>query len=355
VAVQTTSAELEGFRGDFAACAGHWQAVLAVEPDRIEAYLGLVRAERERGKAQEAIEPLRRGLKRMPDQSELLFALADLLIDRGQTAEADTLRARLPRPHAAGRVLYLMGRREQEKKHWQKAVDAFTKAATAGDLLPADKARLYLALARCHAEMGAREEQVSAVRQAFQVYPSPAVCLEWAGVLLANRAGVEVVPLLRSLAQMAVPPQAVWPLLAQALIEHNLLRPAWQRDWTEAERALDQASKIPAHAVRAAILRVGMHLLRDEVEQARKTLAEAQQCRPDEPLLWKTRVELALFEKDDRVVRTVLDEADRRLGDRVEWLLVRADLLPLLPGSSAKADLQKLETAADRLPAGERL
>jgi tetratricopeptide (TPR) repeat protein len=354
LAVRTASAELEGLRGDFAACAGHWQAVLALDPERVDAYLGLVRAERERGQPQKAIEPLRRGLKRMPAQPDLLFALADLLIDRGQTAEADTLRAHLSRSRAEGRVYYLTGRMEQEQKHWQKAVAAFTKAASASDLLPSDKSRLYLALARCHAEMGVRDEQVSAVRQAFHLYPAPAVCLEWAGVLLANRAVAEAVSLLRSLSQMPVPPPAVWPLLAQALFEHNLLRPAWQRDWTEAERALDRASKTPADAVRTALLRVCMHLVRDDVEQARKTLAEAQQRHPDEPLLWKARAELALREKDDQAVRAVLDEADRRLGNRIDWLLVRADLLALQPGSSPMADLQKLEMAADRLPAEDR-
>jgi tetratricopeptide (TPR) repeat protein len=354
VATWTASAELEGLRGDFAACAGHWRAVLELDQERVEAYLGLVCAQRERGQAQEAIEPLRRGLKRMPDQPELAFALADVLIDQGKTAEANSLRARLPRSRTAGRVLYLTGRMEQQQKHWQKAVDAFTKAACAGDLLPADKARLYLALARCHAERACREEQVSAMRQAFQTYPSPSVCLEWAVVLLANRAGAEAVPLLRSLAQMPVPPEAIWPLLAQALIEHNLIRPAWQRDWTEVERALDRASKIPAHAVRAALLRVSMHYLRDEVEQARKTLAEAQQRHPEEPLVWKARVQLALREKDDQAVRAILAEADRRLGDRVEWLLVRADLLAIQPGSSSLDDLQKLESAADRLSAEDR-
>ena len=65
------------------------------------------------------------------------------------------------------------------------------------------------------------------------------------------------------------------PLLAQALLEHNRARPAWQRSWDEAERALDQASKSPASAVRAALLRADMHLLRNNADAAEAVLDAA--------------------------------------------------------------------------------
>ena len=355
----TASAELESLRGDFAAAAGHWQTVLTRKPEQVDAYLQLVRAQRERGRAEEAIEPLRRGLKQMPDQPDLLFALADLLIERGDKSEAESLRARLPSIGAAGRSQYLAGRLEEEQKHWQKAAEQFTKAAAAGDLQPHERARLFLALARCQGKMDVRAERLAAVQHAFQLDPAPSVSLEWARMLLSRHAGgpqasAAAVPLLRSLAQMPVPPERVWALLAQALIENNRLRSPSQRDWSEAETALDRASATKADAITAAQLRVRMHLVRGDADQARKSISEALQRHPDEPLLWQVRVELALLDKAMKSIRPLLDEADRRLAGRVEWRILRADLLARYPDNPALGDLQTLEQSAQRLSGDER-
>jgi tetratricopeptide (TPR) repeat protein len=357
--VWSSSAELEALRGDFATASTYWHEVLSLKPQQVEAYLGLARAERECDTPQKAIEPLRNGLKHLPDQPDLLFTLADLLIERGQTSEADHLRSRLPKSGATGRSYYLSGRFEQHDKNWLKASTLFVRAAQSRNLSGPTRARLFQALALCHANLDARDQQAAALRQAYQLDPVPSVCLEWARLLLDRRvadpkAGESALMLLRSLSQMPVPPRPVWLLLARALIEQELFRPAWQRNWTNAERAIEQASKIPADAVAVVVLRLHLHLLREGPAEARKFLIQAQEQRPDEPLLWKLRAELALYDMDPGAVQAVLEEADRQLANRIQWLLLRTSMLSLLPSSSSLRDLQKLESTAIRLSAEDR-
>jgi tetratricopeptide (TPR) repeat protein len=351
--VLSAAAENSWQRGDYREAAGHWRRLLEERPDSVSALLALTRAEREGGRPERTIAALRAGLGRRPNQPDLLFTLADLLLDRGEGAEARKLLSILPKSGAKGKILYLQGRIQEGHRLWPEAVGSFTRATGARDL-PADAlARLLLALARCHAETGARDEQAAAVRLAVRIDPTPTAKLALARLLVEERVVDAALPLLRSLVKLPAPPAEAWELLARALLEENLARPAWQRSWKEIEDALDRASRSPSSQGAAALLRADMHVLRDEPEQARKVLSEARRRRPDEPLLWKAEADLALRQGDEEAALEILARADRALSGRVAWLLLRAERAARLDAGAAP-ELERLESAAARLKPDDR-
>jgi tetratricopeptide (TPR) repeat protein len=352
--VLAKSAELAALRGEFAAAAAGWLAVLKQKPKEISAYRGLVRAEQERGGAsQQAIDALRQGLQHLPNHPDLLFALADLLIERHEPAAAEALRKRLPKIGAKGHSLYLEGRIHQEHERWPEAVRAFTAAAQAGDLSAVNGGRLMRALARCQAERENREEQVAAMRHAVRLDPTPSARLELARVLLANRGGEEALALLRSLVKTKGPSET-WVLLARALIEQNMARPVWQRTWSEVEQTLQAAEKARANPVDVALLRARMHLVRDEQKEAERGLLLARSEHPDQPALWKACADLALLKGDRAAAEKIMAEADKRLGNAVEWLLIRAGDLASRNDRRAALEMDRLEATAATLPAADR-
>jgi tetratricopeptide (TPR) repeat protein len=371
--VLAAAAALAWRRGDFGECATTWSTVLAQKPDDVAAYLSLVRAERERRgtvveppaaaqRGTEVIKLLRSGLKRLPEQPDLLFALADLLLDEHHAREAKSVCERIARfrsedghdsPRAAGKgqLLYLQGRIEQEHQRWREAILAFAQSAQSGDLSAEEGGRLMRALASCYAALGEQEEQLAALRQAVELNPTPSVRLELARVLVAARTGIEALPQLRALTALPVAVAAALPLLARALLEENLTRPTWQRNWTEMESVLSRASK--SQPVAVALLRCDMHLVRGHRAEAQAILADALLQHPDEPLLWNAEANLSQ-QDGEAAVEAVLTKADRQLGDRIAWLLLRAERLGMQSGATASRDLQRLEVIARRLPARDR-
>ena len=191
-AVLSAAAEITWERGEFLASSTHWLAFLEQKPDSVPGCLGFVRAEQERGQTGEAVAALRRGLKRLPNQPDLLVALTDLLVDivlarsendreGPELREAEELSSRLPKSGAKGRSLFLAGRIHQARKRWPKAMQAFVKAAKVGDLSPAQGCRLLLSLALCYARMDDAGRDLEAVRQAVQLDPKPSARLALRG------------------------------------------------------------------------------------------------------------------------------------------------------------------------------
>jgi predicted Zn-dependent protease len=350
--VLSASAALAWRRGELDDCAAFWRALLERRPESVSATQALARVERERQRTAEASAAVRRGLERRPEQPELLFLLADLLLDEHKVAEAEAIRDRLARaPDAAhsagkGRTLLLTGRLHAERRRWQDAIPAFAASARSGDLSAEEGSRLMRALARCQAEVGARDQQLASLRHAVELDATPSARLELARVLLAAGNGVEAVPLLRALAALAAPPAEALPLLGRSLLEANLARPPYQRDWSELESVLERAGRSPANAVAVAVLRSDTTFLRGDRAEARRILVEARHKHPGEPLLWNAEADLIQLD-GQAFAETFLADADRELGDRIDWLLLRAERLAR---TDSPRDLKRLEEATTRLP-----
>jgi predicted Zn-dependent protease len=352
--LRARAARLAWDRGECAAARAHWRVVLRYRPDAVEAYTGFARAARECGDAGDAVPLLREALLRQPGQPDLLFLLADLLLDAGQAAEAGRLRALLPQPWAAGRSLYLKGRLQMAQKRWAEAMRTLADASRQHDLSPENLRRLLFDLGRCAAALDARDDQLQAMRAGVKLDPTPSARLALARQLLAARLPDEAVGQLRPLAHLASPPPGAWLLLARALLEANQAKAAVQRRWAEAEHALDQVARSPAGAVAAALLRADMHLLRDEPQKAGAVLDAACAAHPDEPALWKARMDLALHQGDPDAAQALFAEADRRLGNRAGWLQVCVERLGGLPADQAAAETRRLGPAVARLPGADR-
>src|SRR5262249_13311470 len=137
------------------------------------------------GENDKAVATLERGLHALPAHPELLWALGDQLVARGDATKLrstlDELR-RTPMPRA--RIDYLEGRRLLREQNWREAAvlsERFRRELQppADLLVPLD-----LFLAQCYEKLGDDDLRYQATRRAFTAAPtSAAACRAYASTL----------------------------------------------------------------------------------------------------------------------------------------------------------------------------
>jgi predicted Zn-dependent protease len=340
-------------RGQYAAARARWRQALEARPNRTDLVVGLARVERDAGRPADAVAGVRSALSRRPGDVDLRCALADLLLDQGKPDEADKFVRALPA--AAGpRKRYLEGRLALARRQYQEAMTALVQADRDAGLDDDTRCGLLLALMRLCAEAGTRDDLLSTARRATLLADTPARRVEVARVLVGAGRSVEALPGLRKLVELPAPPDAVWNLLAQALLEEPGESPGWRRHRQEVQRLLARAERLPAEAATAALLRADLLLLNDERDEAWSVLAQARQQYPDEPALWRAQAALAAGRGDEKSAGALLAEADQRFASRLDYLIERSRQLAGQRGTQAVKALEALEGKATGLSAEQR-
>ncbi|MFO0877255.1 MAG: tetratricopeptide repeat protein [Gemmataceae bacterium] len=354
LAVLAASADLAARRGQWNEAVGFWDEARRSTPNDPAVYLGLAQAQKEAEQVEAGIKTLRDALARMPDQIELQFALADLLIDAGALDESTVLRKKLPEAGTRGRIQFLEGRLAQKHKQWLEAARFYVDAIQQSDIQPELGSRLMLELARCYAALGARDEQYLALMQAARLSPSPRVRLQLSEMLVAAGRGDDALPLLRSLAGLSTPPRDTWGLLARALLDHHRSRPSWQRRWREMEDALEKAARDPSQTVPATIMRAEMLWMRQQTDEAEQILEETLNTHRKEAVLYLALADLATRRGDEARAREVLRQGDAVLGEKLDWLQARSGRLAGHRDAESYRELIRLEERASQLPPADR-
>src|SRR5262249_49575215 len=119
------------------------------------------------------------------------------------------------------------------------------------------------------------------------------------------------------------------------------------------ERGLAEAQKTWA-APQLSIIRAESLAARGQISPARQLIDQALAKFPEDVELWVASANLAGREKDPAATLAVLDEAGRKLGDRIELRLARIDYWAFR-GDAAIAPLEGLEKGAGALPGDERI
>jgi predicted Zn-dependent protease len=332
--------------------AARYAEVLRHHPGHPAAYLARATLALDAGQLAEATSWLRKGLRRVPGNLDLIFALADGLFQQGKEKEAQALTLRLRAAGgklAAGRLLHLQGQRWLRRGEWAKARDALGEASRTSDV-PAEMAgQTQLALAQCHRALCEPDGQFAACRQAAAFCPSSAEARHALGsLLLAAGAEAEALPHLRALVQLPGAPDDAWTLLARALVMANLRLAPADRTWSEAEAALTRAARSPGQAVPVVMLRADVLLARDDLPGARALLEQARQAHPTDVTVWRGLVELA---RRSGAATEALARADAALADSIAWWSGRAEELART-GSQGDADaIAALASIEQRLPA----
>jgi tetratricopeptide (TPR) repeat protein len=316
------SAEFAQARQDFAKVREYLRLGCEKHPKDVRMYRFLAAAELEDGKLDEAAACLRRGLDNIPKNRELQWELANVLAQQNKTEEAGELAEQLRKEQLPQVLLdYLQARLLLNKKEWLSAAHLLerTYPLLAADRRLTEQAGLLLAF--CYERLGDADRANAAYSRALAVNDRSALIRAGLARTLALAGQLsQAIDQYQQILKLPRLPASVPAELARLLILRN--RQEAQPNWEEVNDLLTWAAKEhPSTEIT---------ILQAEVDADQGDFAAAQQklekigdkgSRPVE--VW-----VALAALEDRQRRpadalALLDEAERRLGDRVELRLAR--------------------------------
>lgn len=327
-------------------------------------YQALASLEAISGRPAGAIAAYERGAKALPNSLEMRWLLTDALLSGGKLDEAAGSLQRLGastgvRPEVRG---YLEARLQMGRGLWADAAATLERAApvlAAGDAMTELAKKAYLLLGRCYASLGNADQQATAFRRAADIaLPGAALDVEarlgLAGALEAREKYDEAAATYRKILALPTAPPVVRLALARLYVHRDLQAAEPQRQWSEAEQALDDADRALPGSPDVAMLRAEVLAARGKPEEAARLIASARGKAPDRVDLWLAQVELARRAGKADEALGLIDEAERRLGRQVGLLQARAVFWARRGGPEAVEALAAMEGSAAGLAAGDR-
>ncbi len=348
-----TQAEVETLRGNLDRASGLWKRSIELSPARIGLFIGLAKVEQGRGQPALAIDALREARKLDPKRPDLVFWLADLLIDGGKVAESRDLSRQFPES-PSGQADFLRGRIAQGERRWLDAINAYIGSLKSSEMQGELAGRAYLEMSRCYEAMGGRVEEMQSLEAAVRLSPSATPRLILSERLIQARRFGDAIPLLKELTAMKPPLPQAWGLLARALVEQNRLLPTPKRRWNEVENAIDRAKGDPDLEVSLTLVKADMYGLRDQIDQAKKILRTACEVHPEQPALYLALAEISAREGDFRTAKAALARGDKALKNRLDWLWLRIDWQTRRRNEQSPSELNRLESRLGKVSSLDR-
>ena len=323
-------------------------------------YLARAGLEERRGRTDEAVAYLRQGEKVAVETTVLRWRLANMLMDAGRMDEAAGVVEELRKAKVAAPISgYLGARLLASQGKWADAARELEGIRASLAESPDGKksaAQADLLLARCYEQLQDRERRLAALRRAVETDPTGhAVRLALAEALTDSGNVGEALVLYRDLAADA---PRLRIIVARQLLLLNLRQPSDQRHWQDVDQALDEARRaLPEAPPELALVRAAVLMAREQESLARDILEDARDRHPDRADLWvgvaggDPRAALEVAESG----QLILDEAQRRLGERIE--LRRARLTYVLNPrrrSEVLEGLAELEKGSDTFSKKDR-
>jgi tetratricopeptide (TPR) repeat protein len=330
------------------------------DPRIVNAYLALAAVELDEGRRAKAIVRLRKGLNELPRKAELLRALAELLIEKGDSEAArQTLEQLRTTDQHAGVVEYLEARLLARQGQWRQASSLLETTRHLLEDLPRMASLCDLLLGQCYQQL-LDDRQVSTFKRAVDADRSNVRArLELASAYLRSGTGLDAaIDEYESLMRLPQPPAYGWILLGQALVLKQLLLPAERQDWEPVLERLELAKKANPEAAEVPILRAEALAARGEGDDAKKAeelLEEAKAKWPEKVELWVAHANLVARGNEPAKWASILDEAKRQLGDRVELRLALIGHSVRLPNAEAAKGLARAAAGWEALPAAGKL
>ncbi|HYT87192.1 MAG TPA: tetratricopeptide repeat protein [Gemmataceae bacterium] len=324
----------------------HAQRALHLRRREARTYNLLAGIELQSGHKDKAIDWLRAGLKELPGEGELVWTLADLLVDQKDQTEVVKLIETLRKGGTArGPVEYLEARLLLNQGKWLEASQALEGSRSLLTRWPALSKQADLLLGLCYEQLGDADRRYAAYRRAVNADPFwiPA-SLGLAQSLVALRKFDDALQIYDNLIPRA-PGARI--MVARVKILKNLDLPRPQQRWEDVEQLLDESAQILPNALEVVGLRVEMLAAQDRLKQASEVLEKARETHVDKVEWWTTRAVLAQRQKLETPL-AILDEAEKKLGDRVELRLARAGYWAQQGGKEAVPALDQLARGADK-------
>jgi len=313
-----------------------------------------------------------RALAGTPDQLELTFRLAELLIAGGKEDELEEAQRYLTDLAKQGAVdpailAYMHGQRLVAKEKWLEATQSLETAKDGLVQRPDVLRKCYLLLGKCYEQLQDPDQQLTAYKLAYTEDTSNSSWLPAAeGVaraLLALNKGDEALDAYRKLIPR-VPGARV--VVARLILAQKLSLPPAQRDWKDVDDLLENAVRTMPDSVDVAVLRAQVLTAKAAQnpqdagrmwDQAANILEAAKKLKPRDPQLWIAQAGLASVRPSGRPEEALnkLDQGKDALGDLVELRLARIRFL-LLGANKDKvaADLETLNKDKDKLSSADQ-
>ncbi len=278
------------------------------------------------GRTEEAVATVELAVEHDPRNQQLRWHLANLYVEAKKLPQAEEIAGRLEKENfSPGLVQYLWGRIAMEKGEWRLARQLLrrARAALAAESEHVKYVDFWLGVVEGH--LGNRDEQLLAFRRAISADPF------WVPARLGAATALAALGQTYSAVQESRQAFALGGnrvdagiQLLSLLILTNLVAPKSEVSWTEAEQLVEALEKAAPDDWRPVLLRAEILVAQKQVEQARHILREARNKWPKEVEVWLAEVALERRQRQFDRVDTILQEAERELGDNPRLRLARA-------------------------------
>jgi len=314
--------------------------------------LELAKLELSEGRPTQAVDLLRRGVDRMPDQIDLVVELIHQLLDTGDVAGARSTfkvaRANRKLRWSPVDVDLLRGRLAVASGDWLEA------AKVLGELKPkvqgtSQGAMVDRLLSRNALREGDPDRQLDLLRQSVQAAPTKEVQMEYAQALAEAGRLPEAVRQFRELADTESPVAAACVMLVRLLLVTNPPRDATDASWSEVEGLLDKALKAEPKNLGAVITRADVLVSRGRQNDAQKVLDAACNAEGAGSGPWVARANLEARAGRLDEARRRLDEAGKNFGEPTDVRIARLLLALEYPATKAVEEIGRETATLEKL------
>lgn len=325
---------------------------------RAQAMLALQQGERSK-----AIELLRSGLQKMPQQAALLLMLADTLLQEGQIDETDSAVARLEGIVGDGNpaVGLLRARVLMARQQWLEA-QQFLEQLRPKAVVSADITRqIDLYLGQCFEKLGRFDQQLEANQRVLSDDPNSVAARVGAAAALAATgrkdqalAEYEIIYSAMAPEDLSAFPQ-LWNPLLQLRIDQQLSRTSAERDWSKVDALVDQLGSSPRiNDAQIAILRADVLVRKESTDEALALLRDAVRRDPANESLLGALATLSLRFEGQASAKSVLEEAPDEARQTPTVMLLEARVAAAGPADEGATWLAEMETRSAGLSGPSR-
>jgi cellulose synthase operon protein C len=308
-------------------------------------YLALAQADRGRGQMAEAIKHIEEGLSAVPDNGDLQWNLADLILQQERFEEGLGIAQRLgDQGYPKVPLEYLLAVADARRMRYVDAVERWRRVRGQMDQWPELARQTDYWLGTCYEHLGEYGLELTSFRNAVKVDPAWVPARQWLATSLARTGRIdEAITEYEELSKLTGVPHGVLQDLAKLLVLRQLQRRSEQRDWPSVVSFLDRASKLDTESDQYTILRAEVQAAQQLKDAAHETLTNGTKTFPKSTAV---RLALAALEQSRdqwEVAENLISETKKQFGDSVDVRVSTLRYLVQRQGVDAYDRLQALE------------
>jgi Tfp pilus assembly protein PilF len=339
---------------DFARSKELLEKARAEHPEKQEVYLLLAQLATSQKDLLAGVAALKEGLAKAEIVQAILPALFDLQLSTrdltGALLTCDEMTKRELYPSefvrfARARAKFAEQDYWEASREFESVRPALGRSFYAG-LLP----QLDLMLADCYSALGLPDQQLEAARRVTQSIPGNLIALVSEASALQrlgrfDEAAVDIQPLADNVDSLP----ALRPQVLQLLIADQTRRAKEERDWTAVNKLAEILAADPGRTkMDNDILKAELLMAQDQLEAAQTILLACRKEDPKDQRVWAALTRLLQNTNRAERIGTLLDQAEKEVGDVPTLRLERLRRIVSEGGDGAKDKLAKLEQGIDQ-------